>query len=90
MGYFFCFFALSTSSGTGLPPRVKQHLPAAPFIEQFIRRFSLIKPDDLIDKAGLRAHFSEDVLPSDQQVKYEGEDGSNGAAAKVERYVLSV
>ena len=52
------------SRGAQSPPRVKQHLSAFRFIEQVVRRFSLIKPDDPIDEAGLRAYFAEDVLPS--------------------------
>jgi hypothetical protein len=71
-------------------PRVKQHLSTLRFIEQVVRRFGLIKSDDPVDKAGLFAYLAEDVLPSGQQIKYEGKDGSNGATPKVERYVLSV
>ena len=84
------FFSLSTCSDTGLLPRVKQHLSAFCFIEQLVRRFSLIKPNDPVDEAGLRAYFAEDVLLSGQQIKYEGEEGSNGAATKVKRRILSV
>ena len=82
--------AISTCSGVELLPRVKQHLSAEPFVVQVVRRFSLVKPDDPVNEARLRAYLAEDLLPSGQQIEYEGKDGSNRAATKIERYVLSV
>ena len=71
-------------------PRVKQHLSTLPFIEQLVRRFSFVKPDDFFDKAYLPTYLAEDILSPDQQVKHEGKDGSNGATSKVNRRVLSI